>query len=341
MKAFVVYEAGKFGLTEMPVPVIKDNEVLVRVGAASICHSDFDIIEGRRTSFVKFPVVLGHEFAGTVEKVGKTVACVKPGDKVACECGILCGVCRNCRLGFIAPCQNYNELGTMENGGFAEYAAVPAEMVHRFDKITMEAASNVEPAGNAYHAVERAEILTGDKVAVIGPGPIGLYALQIARLKSPEMLIMVGTRDDRLGVASELGATEIINIRKTDPFKRIMEITENKGVDRVIQCATTKDAMELGLGILGHNSRMVIEGVSESEEKTGINFNDFIGKYMTITGAAGAGRRHFINTLKLMELGLINTERVITHKIPLDKIEDGLELLKSRKDGAIKVAINP
>lgn len=341
MKAFMVYEPHRYELTDVPFPEIKEDEVLVKVGAAAICHSDIDIIEGIRKHFIKLPVVTGHEFAGTVIETGKCVENINIGDKVVCECIVWCGSCRNCRLGLTSMCLNASELGTIRNGGFAEYTAVPAKMVHKFEKISMNEASNVEPAGNAFHVVEDAGIMAGDKVVVIGPGPIGLYALQIAKLKLPEMLIMVGTRDERLQLAEKLGATHVINTRKEDAAKAIMELTGGRGADKILQCATTDAALQLALQITGMNSRILVEGVSGTGKGIDLDFNDFVKKPMSIVGVSGVFSRHFEETLKLMELGKIDAKPVITHTMPLDNIMEGFNLLKSKQDGVIKIVVNP
>lgn len=341
MKAFMVYEPFKYEVAEVPIPIIKEDEVLVKVGAASICHSDLDIIDGIRRHYVSFPVITGHEFAGTIAEVGKCVENVNIGDRVVCECIVWCGVCRNCRFGLTSMCLNVSKLGTMENGGFAEYAAVPAKMVHKFERISMNEASNVEPAGNACHAVEEANIIPGDRVVVIGSGPIGLYALQFAKLKLPEMLIMVGTRDDRLQLAGKLGATHVINTRKEDAAKAIMELTGGKGADKILQCATTDAALQLALQITGMNSKVIVEGVSGTGKGIDFDFNDFVKKPMSISGVSGVFSRHYVETLKLMELGMIDAKSVITNTIPLEHILDGFNLLKSKQDGVIKIVVNP
>lgn len=341
MKAFLVHEPLKYELAEVPLPEIAEDEILVKVGACSICHSDLDIIDGTRKHGVKFPLIPGHEFAGTIEKAGKLVKGLEPGDRIICQNIVWCGYCRNCRRGNTSLCLNYDELGTTRNGGFAEYAAIPLRLAQKFHKITMDQASNVEPAGNAFHAVELAAITPGDCVVVIGPGPIGLYALQIAKLKSPGSLIMIGTRDDRLDTAKKLGATHVINVRTEDAVKTVMQITDGMGADKVIQCATTKYAIELALQIAGTNSRIVIEGFSDNDNKIPLNFNDFIIKPMCITGAAGVSMRMFEDTLILMENGLVDAEPIITHRLPLAKIEEGLNMLKSKNQGVIKIVVNP
>lgn len=339
MKAFIVYEPGRYALVDIPVPEINEDEVLVKIGAAAICHSDIDIVDGRRQHSIKFPIIPGHELAGTVVEVGKLAAGLKPGDKVICENILWCGTCHNCINGRSSYCENFAELGSLRDGGFAEYVALPARNTLKFENLSMEEAANVEPAGNAYHAIEESDILPGDKVVIIGPGSIGLYALQLAKMKAPGMLIMVGTRDERLEVAKKLGATHVINIRKEDPYESIMKLTGNRGADKVIQCATKTDAFELAFKIAAPFSTLVIEGLDDNKAKMNIEYNEFIYKCFTVKGVGGVTNRMFENTMKLMELGFIDAKPIITHTVPLEKILDGFELLKSRKDNVIKVVV--
>jgi len=341
MKAFMVYEPGRYELIDTEVPRPAEDEVLVKVGAAAICHSDLDIIDGRRQHQVKFPLIPGHEFAGTVVETGKLVTGVKPGDRVVGENVIWCGTCHNCRNGLTSYCDSLGEVGTQQNGAFAEYVVFPAKNALKFSAITMEEASNVEPAGNGYHAVESADIRVGDDVVVIGPGPIGLYALQHARLKCPRKLIMVGTRDERLDVAKKLGATHVVNTRKEDAYQRIMELTGGKGADKVIQCATKTDAFQLAFQVAAPYSKVIIEGVDDNKAKMDIEYNEFIYKCFAVEGVGGVTHRMFEDTLRLMEQSCVDAKPIITHTMPLNNILDGIELLRSRKENVLKVVIKP
>lgn len=340
MKAYKVYEARRCELCEIPVPEIKADEVLVKVKAASICHSDLDIIDGRRVHSIQLPVVLGHEFAGVIEETGSGVAGLEKGQRVACECIVWCGSCKPCRNGETSCCENFSELGTMRNGGFAEYAAVPARMAHPIHKISFEQASNIEPAGNGCHAAQAIAIRRGDTAAVIGPGPIGLYAMQFALLYEPEMLVMVGTRENRLEAARKLGATHTVNINESDPYETIMELTKGKGVDRVLQCATTDEAVRLAYRIMGKNSALGIEGYGKGEP-IAVDFGDFIKKPMTITGVSGVTHQNFIDAVAAAESGKIKFDPIITHRFPLDDIEKAIAAARDRSENAIKIVILP
>jgi threonine dehydrogenase-like Zn-dependent dehydrogenase len=228
----------------------------------------------------------------------------------------------------------------MRNGGFAEFAAVPAHMIHAVSKITFEEASNIEPAGNGCHAAQAASIRKGDTVAVIGPGPIGLYAMQFALLYEPEKLIMVGTRENRLEAARKLGATHTININGSDPYEEIMNLTNGRGADRVLQCATTDDAVKLAFKIMGNNSVLAIEGYGKGDPIS-VDFGDFIKKPMTILGVSGVTHQNFTDAIKAAESGKIKFEPIITHKFKLDEIEEAFKVARDRSKDAIKIVVLP
>lgn len=341
MKAFMVYEPGKYGIVDAKLPEISDDEILVKVGAASICHSDVDIIDGKRKFLISYPVITGHEFAGTVAQVGKSAIGFKEGDTIASECMIWCGACRQCNLGHRAQCENFSELGTMRDGAFAEYVAVPYRLAHKFSGIPMNEAATIECAGDGYNAVESSGIMPGDVVVIIGPGPIGLYSLQFAKLKFPSQIIVVGTRDARLEFARDLGATSVININKEDAFDRIMDLTCGKGADVIIQCATTDSAFDLAFKVAGRYPRIIIEGYGNTDKGINVDFGRFIEKSMCVKGMTGVDSDHFECVIRLMEAGLVNANKMITNVMKLENIIEGFNMLKAKNGNVVKVVLNP
>ena len=341
MKAFMVFEPGHYDLVDVPVPVPRDDELLLRVGAAGICHSDIDIITGKRRHLIKFPIITGHEFSGTIVDAGKSVSGFNIGDTVVCECIVWCGSCRYCTTGYPAQCDNFSEIGTMRNGAFAEYVAVPSRLAHKFTNLSMEVAATAECAGNASNAVDQSEIMPGDNVVVIGPGPIGLFAVQLAALKHPAMLILAGTRDSRLDAGIRCGASNIVNVNNEDGYKKIMQLTDGRGADVIIQCATSDSAFNLAVNIAGKRSRIAIEGFSNESACMNLNMNQFILKPMTIKGITGAGPKDFENIISLFKQKKISSDAIVSHVLPLEEIKKGMEILKNKEDDVIKIVIKP
>lgn len=263
---------------------------------------------------------------------------VKPGDRVAIDSIVSCGQCRNCRLGWTVGCEYRRGLGSGRDGGFAEYAAVPERNLYLIAAhLSLEEAAMAEPAGNAYSAVRQAQIRHGDHVVIIGPGSIGLLALQFARLYHPSVLVLVGTRDERLAVGAKLGATHTINIRQDGAEEEILSILGGEGADAVVECAGTRSAVELALKLAGMNSRVAIEGVMGVGEIMEFVPLDVVQKGMSIIGILGYLTPDFVYSLELLERGLIDAWPIITHRFSLDEWEHAFHMIENRKSEAIKV----
>ena len=318
------------------MPEIGPEDVLLKVGAAGLCHTDLYTLRGQNPT-VAYPIVPGHEFSGVVERCGPLVRHVRPGDRVAVMTILACGACRQCRQGRTTHCLNYSELGSQRNGGFSEYAAVPARsLVPVSDRLSLEEAALAEPAANAYSVVSHAGIEPGDRVVIIGPGPIGLLALQFAKLRQPGALILVGTRDERLAAGRRLGATHTIHIRRADPVETIRTLTNGLGADVVLQCAGTVSGTELAFKIVGNSGRIAIEGVTDGTQEVGIAPNQLIFQGLRIVGVRGWSVHEFATAVDLMNLGLLDLESLLTHRLSLDAYESAYTLIDARKDEVIK-----
>jgi threonine dehydrogenase-like Zn-dependent dehydrogenase len=340
LKAYVVNKPFEHGLKNVPMPVCNYDGVVVKVLAVALCHSDLDVLEGRRKHQVKFPNTIGHEFTGEVVEKGGGVNHVNVGDHVVCECIIWCGTCKFCRLGMTSLCDNFSELGTMESGAFAEYVAIPGRLTHIASGLSIEQAALIEPAGNGCHAAEQAGILPGDNVVIIGPGPIGILAMQFAATYNPEKLIMIGTRDSRLERARQFGATHTINIRNTDSIETMIKLTNGKGADRIINCATTDSSFETAMKIAGKNAIIVMEGLSGSDKAIPILMDDFIVKTFSVVPACGVHTRQYMKTMALVRDGKINVTDLITHRFTLDEMDKVLQTAKEN-DSVMKIVVYP
>lgn len=338
MKSLVLTEANKLVLQECPIPVPGPTEVLIRVKAASICHTDFITLKGKYPG-CKYPTVLGHEFSGIVERCGQSVTHVKTGDHVTSLGYTYCGTCSSCRRGLHNGCQHILGIPFHIDGAYQEMVCIPAVMVYSYnDSLSFAEASLTEPAANGYSAVERAKIYPGEDVVIIGPGPVGLLALQFALFKHPGSLIMVGTRDERLKIASRFGATETVNIREKDPYEAVMDITGNRGADVVLFCGGGKDAWEIAGRLLRQYGRVVVEALPETDDtEWPVRVFDFTAKHISYLGVGGYTGAQFEKTLRLIEMGKIDVESLITHRFSLDRYQEAFETSEKRKGGAIKV----
>jgi len=210
MKAFVAHAPRSYELTEVPLPSIEKDELLLKVAACGICGSDIDLLEGSRPMEVTaYPVILGHEFSGRVMEKGPDVRGFQNGQKVAIDTVVRCDHCRNCRLGWTCHClTEFQQLGCTKPGGMAEFVAVPQRLIYALpDGVDLAEAALAEPASCAAHGVSKAEVKPGDSVVIVGAGTIGALALQITRLFSPGALISVELDPHKLELCKKLGAT--------------------------------------------------------------------------------------------------------------------------------------
>src|SRR3954453_7318831 len=230
MKALLLTEYKKLELTDIPVPEISPEEMLVRVRACGICGSDvhgFDGSTGRRIP----PLVMGHEASGGIEQVGSAVQSLKEGDRVAFDSMISCGKCRFCRRGQMNLCDNRQVLGVScgeyrRHGAFAEYVAVPQHIIYKLpDTLSFEHAAMIEPVSVAVHAVSITPVRLGDTALVVGTGMIGLLPIQAARLAGCARIIAMDLEDYKLAVAKEHGADDVVNPKKGNVVEHVLALT--------------------------------------------------------------------------------------------------------------------
>ncbi|MDP6450064.1 MAG: alcohol dehydrogenase catalytic domain-containing protein [Lentisphaeria bacterium] len=335
MKALYTAGPGEYGLVERPKPAAAMDEALVRIASAGLCHTDVIIREGR-AGHVRYPVIPGHEFAGVIEACGAAVESFTPGDRVVVQTQDACGHCSACAAGDPVGCRDCRERGSSLDGGFAEYCAVPARFLYRLpDSVTNEAGALVEPLANAVSAVRQTHVGPGDQVAIIGPGPIGLLAVQVARLANPSVLVLVGTRDERLAMGESMGATHTVNIKREGARETLRSILGSCGADVAIQCAGTVSALELALEFIGWRGRIGIEG--GSEDRLALIPDLMITRAATMIGICGWMITDFVQALELLADGRVKVEPIITHTFPLEEWETAFEMITQRKSESVKV----
>ena len=339
MKALYMTSPTEYGLTDRPKPEPAADEVLVKVHKAGLCHSDV-VIRSGQADHVLYPFIPGHEFSGVVEECGGLVKTIRPGDRVAIHSILSCGVCPACRENDVASCENYDECGSRRDGGFAEYCAVPARHAHKLaDNVSLEEGALAEPLANACAVVRNCQIEEGDRVAIIGPGPIGLLAIQVALLDNPSQVILIGTRDERLALGRKLGATHTVNIRNEDGRKELDAILEGKGADVVMECAGNPGALTMALEIAGRNARIAIEGSMDINDTVPIYPRKILVSAIHLIGICGWRTEDFVRALNLMASGKVDVRSLITQSLPLDAWEEAFDFAISRKSESIKVEL--
>jgi len=341
MKALIKHGPGadNVQLVEMEEPQCKDNEIKIKVHAAGICGTDLHIIKDEYPC--KFPVVMGHEYSGTVIDTGAKVDRFRVGDRVVSLTAVVtCGKCRYCREGLLMLCGERKSIGSGVNGAFAQYLTVPADLAFSIpDNISLEEAVLCEPLACIVRCViERGSVKAGDHVLVSGPGTIGLLTLQVAKASGGNVVV-VGTSKDqaRLALAKELGARETVAIDTDGAEKRIWELTENQGFDVAFECSGVAASADQCLRLLKKTGLYVQVGLFG--KKIEFDFDLALMKEIRITNGFASEPTSWERALKLLENGQLNVKPLISTKLPLKEWKRAFAMVENKE--AFKVLLDP
>jgi L-iditol 2-dehydrogenase len=315
-------------------PTASAHEVLIRVGVAGLCGTDYRIFTGDRT--VAYPRVMGHEFVGRVETVGAGVTRVAVGDRVAVEPNYSCGVCPLCREGNRNLCLSRTAVGIDVDGGFAEIVRVPERCCWPAPTgVADEELMLTEPLAVVVRAVERARVRSGETTAVVGVGTLGLLALQVLRARAARVLC-IGRSGRRFPLARELGADAVHATSDGDLAAMARTFSGREGVDCVIETAGTPEAVTHALELVRPGGRVVLTGLPHVP--TPVAFFSIVRREITLTGSM-IYQDEFAEAMRLVAAGRVRTAPLITHHIPLDEI--GRAFAAHTEPTAIKVAVVP
>lgn len=336
MKAVVNYESGKkkVRLEERNKPEPKEGQVRIRVAYCGICGTDLHIYDGDGGYPTNPPVIMGHELSGAVDAVGEGVDPSWTGRRVVSETYYYtCGHCMYCQTGHKNLCPDKKSIGSWVDGAMAEYVVVPVKNLHLIpEKVSFKEAAMTEPLACCAQGVyEFGGITPGDKVLVTGPGAIGLMCMQLAIAAGGIVSIAGMTADkERLELAKELGASEIIYTDKPDAEEEIAKLFAPFGPDIVFDCSGAGPAINLGLKVIRKGGRYVQVGLTG--RPTTLDMNLITLKELSVFGTYAQKTKWWSCALKLMELGKIKLEPIISHVYPLEKWEDAFES-SIRKEG--------
>jgi threonine 3-dehydrogenase len=329
-------------LMEVPVPGPGEGEVLVRVHAASICGTDLHIHdwnEWAEQRIPPLPMTFGHEMAGTVEAIGPEVHHVEPGTFVAAETHIACGTCSTCRTGRAHICENLRILGVDTDGAFADYVLLPAGNAWVVGAgIDPEVASIMEPFGNSVHAAfgtGGGEDIATNAVVVLGCGPIGLFAVGVARSLGAWKVIAIEPNGERRRLGSAMGADLLIDPSTDDPVGAVLEATNGSGAEVVLEMSGNAGAIDQGTQMLARGGRMSLLGLPDRPVTLDLN-DQVIFKEARLQGITGREMfRTWQQTTTLLSTGRVNVAPVITHRFPLDRFEEAFATTASGRSGKV------
>lgn len=336
MKALVKASAGPgFVLKDVPEPTIRDDEVLIRVRRAGVCGTDVHIYEwdawaqGR----VRPPIVVGHEFAGEVARVGSLVTDVREGDRVTAEGHIVDGRCLLCRTGNAHVCPYTRIIGVDRDGCFAEFIAMPATNVWHLDDTTSFDVGGIhDPMGNAFHTALTADI-PGASILVTGCGPIGLFAIGICKAAGASRIIASDINETRLKLAKRMGAHDVVTPDRASSIVR--EQTGALGVDVVLEMSGVPSAIHQAFELVRVGGRVQMLGIPAKPME--VNFaSEVIFKGITIYGVVG---RRMYDTwhqmTRFLRSGQFDPSPVITHRFPLAAYDQAIRAIKSGEAGKV------
>ncbi|PAT01425.1 L-threonine 3-dehydrogenase [Candidatus Izimaplasma bacterium ZiA1] len=327
-----------FTVTKKPIPSdLEDHEVLIKVEYTSVCGTDYHIYtyDDWSKNRLKLPLTAGHEFAGTVVKLGKDVTRVKLGDRVSAETHIICGECEFCLRGDGHICENTKIIGVDTDGCFAEYVKIPAMncFINSPDANPL-LLSVQEPLGNAVHTMSHFGV--EDKtVAVVGCGPIGLMAVNVSKAYRAKKIIAIEINEYRRNLAKELGADVVINPLEEDVVARVLEETGGRGVDVVGEFSGNKHAIEQAFKYIKAGGGMSMLGIPSTKIELDIA-NDIVFKGISIYGVVG--RRIYDTWYQVKDLidkDLLDLDKIITHTFKLSEVVKACEIMGSGNSGKI------
>lgn len=339
MLAVVKEHSGPgFAIKDVPKPVCRPEDVVVKVKSVGFCGTDGPILAGTRV--IPWPMIPGHEFAGDIVEVGSRVEGWKIGDRVSACIVIGCGNCKYCIEGNEPLCDNLVETGIHVDGAFAEYVRVPAKVLVKLrDTTSYDFGAAVDPVASAYRTVKHMPITSKDTVMVLGPGPIGLYATQLLKLRGAKTIIVLGASCDkkRLEMAMKLGATHTINAEEEDAVERVREITHGEMLDFVHDCAGAAALVPIAMNSLKKTGHYWITGLFHTDPP--VNLGKVVRSEIDIHGTICYTREEFRECLDLIQDGRVEVTPMITHHYALKDMEKAFETFQKRE--AIKIMLHP
>jgi 2-desacetyl-2-hydroxyethyl bacteriochlorophyllide A dehydrogenase len=340
MKAARLHRVGEaLKIDSVEVPAVGSNDVIVDIKASGICHSDLNYRNGV-APVGKLPIVLGHEIAGVISKTGEHVKGIVEGDRVCVHYIRSCGNCSFCRTDRENFCEEYRMIGKDIDGGFAEYIAVPASNVLKLpNTLPFEQACILGCAvSTTYHALKRGRIRAGDTVVIFGVGGLGAQAIQLAKIFNAKKVVAVDVSDEKLKLAEKLGVDEIVNATVEDPARRIETMTEGKLADLVLDFVGAAKVIEQEIRCVGKGGRMLLIGIGQDDIRVS-PYKTIIGKEMELIGVNDHLRSELVQLIDIVGSGSLDLSKSITHRVNLDEVNTGLEILEERIGNPIRVVV--
>jgi len=343
VRALLLTAPGRLEYVDVPEPEMGDGDVLVRVEAVGICGSDVHGMDGSSGRRIP-PLIMGHEAAGTIEAVGRSVSGYVPGEAVTFDSTVYCGRCRFCADGLTNLCDDRRVLGVAtdewrRDGAFAERVAVPARIVHRLRPGTpMVAAALAEPLAVALHAVSRAPIVGSGSALVVGTGLIGLLVIAALRAAGCDRIVAVDLSSSRLARATAMGATEVIEAGDDDVGDRLLALTDGRGPDVAFEAVGIPSTVALAIGAVQKGGTVVLVGNVRPVAELPLQWT--VSRQLTLAGSA-ASCGEYPRALELIAGGGVDVQRLVSQVAPLSEGAAWFERLREPGTDLLKVVLQP
>lgn len=328
-KAIRIVQPNQITLVNIKLAELQADEVLIKVMASGICGTDIHILRG--DYIAKYPIIPGHEFSGTIEKIGEGITRFKIGDNVAVEPNISCDNCYNCLNNRQNFCNNWQAIGVTKSGGMAQFVIAPEKSVFNIDKLQFEYAAFMEPLSCVLHGLKKVKINPGDRVVVFGAGPIGILFLQMAQLQGAVHVSVLENLATRVALAEQYGANQI--------FRDISDFEKND-FDVVIDATGVISLMQQTIDLARTGGGVLLFGVPPARKKLKLEGMKLFQKGLTIFSSFTSVRNSY-QAIALLEAGKIDVSDLISHRLPLSEFERGIKLIDKGDDDVKKVMILP
>jgi L-iditol 2-dehydrogenase len=332
MKRVKLIAPKRFIIEEVDIPKPALNEVLIKVKACGICGTDLHAYYGEHP-FISYPIVPGHEFSGIIEKTD---------EHVVVEPLLTCGKCYNCKIGRYNICNDLKVIGCQTDGAFAQYITVPINKVFSIPKdMSFEEATFVEPIAVGIHAIKKAGDIKGERIVIMGAGPIGLIILQLSKIFGVKEVIITDILNSRLKLAKELGANYAINIKEENLIEWVYNTFGRDGIDKVFECVGGDQSITINqaINLTRKGTRIILIGVFKRSLPVEIKLIQ--DRELEIVGSLVYTSIDFSEAINLLYTKKINVNKLISKLLPLERVEEAMKMLVEEKERYIKIILKP
>lgn len=335
MKTVLINKPFEIAVTDTSKPEVKDGEALLKILYCGICGADVASYTGNQP-FTTYPRIPGHEFSAEIVSIPENDRGLKPGDVVTANPYFNCGECYSCRRGFVNCCTDNKTMGVQRDGSFCEYVAMPVERIYEGKGLNAKELALVEPFTISYHAVNRAPVKAGDKVLVVGAGPIGLFALIAAINKGAEVYV-ADILDGRLEKALDFGAKGVINSAKTDIKEEAMKITGGDGFDCCIEACGQSVTFLNCIDCCAFAGKIILIGNGKKE--TTFLHSILLKKELNVYGSRNSYPSDFKDVIDLISSGKVDVLKMVSDIYPMDRADEAFKALANNKGDLCKVLV--